>query len=91
MCHNKFRADIKAVTTKNSKVLAKQEDEPRLQTPYSPSLASSNFHFLSSLKDTLRRRRFADDELKHSNPTLQQRVVSDRRRASQAEVEKLCC
>jgi hypothetical protein len=61
-----LRADIKAVTTKNSKVSAKQEDEPRPQTPYIPSLASSNLHFLSSLKDTLKGRRFADDEMKHS-------------------------
>jgi histone-lysine N-methyltransferase SETMAR len=35
--------------------------------PYSPGLASFDFHLFGPLKDSLRGRRFADDdELKHS-------------------------
>jgi histone-lysine N-methyltransferase SETMAR len=34
--------------------------------PFSPDLAPSDFNLFDPLKDALRGRRFADDELKHS-------------------------
>jgi hypothetical protein len=59
-------ADIKGVKSMNSKRSAKEEDESSPRPPDSLDLAPSDFHLAGLLKDPLRGRRFADDELKLS-------------------------
>jgi hypothetical protein len=56
-------ADVKEFETTNSKVSATQEDESSPHPPYSPDEAPSDFHRFVHLKDSIRGRRFADDDL----------------------------
>ena len=53
-------ANLKEFETTNSKVSAKQEDE---SSPHPSDVAPSDLHRFDHLKDALRGRRFADDDL----------------------------
>jgi hypothetical protein len=56
-------AHIEEVETTNSKVSAKQEDESGPHPSYSPDVAPYDLHGFGHVKDSLRERRFADDDL----------------------------
>jgi hypothetical protein len=57
---------MKGVKTLNSKLSAKEGDVTSPHSPYSPTLAPSDFYLFGPLMVTHQERRFADhDELKH--------------------------
>jgi hypothetical protein len=63
---NQFKAicaDTKYTKTTNSKFSTKQGVETNTHPPFSPDLASFFFHHFGPLKDALRGRRFAGDDL----------------------------